>query len=124
MDHSDFHRPVPRSAAFLIVFPVISVSRRLERQIADCKGNRITYIISMTYYQSGETRLAKVKDPAAAPRAAFSPAEIAERLGLSEAAVLRACRSGVIRSVRIGRRILIPASEPQRLLAAAAAREG
>jgi len=49
-------------------------------------------------------------------RIAFSPKEFATASGLSESAVLRAVRTGQIRAVRIGRRLLIPASEPSRLL--------
>lgn len=54
-------------------------------------------------------------------RRALSPRELAEELGLSESTILRACRAGKIQFIRIGRRILIPANESDRLLAQAGA---
>jgi excisionase family DNA binding protein len=49
-------------------------------------------------------------------RLAYSPSETGGLLGMSEASVRRAIRAGEIRAVRVGRRLLVPASEPARIL--------
>jgi excisionase family DNA binding protein len=49
-------------------------------------------------------------------RAAFSVEEVAELLGLHVNTVRRAVWRGDVRAVRIGRRVLIPRAEVERLL--------
>jgi hypothetical protein len=69
-----------------------------------------------------EASLPKVKALRPQPptnRAALSPAEFGAVMGLSTAGVLRGCRAGTIRFIKIGRRVLIPADEPQRLMSGA-----
>jgi excisionase family DNA binding protein len=46
----------------------------------------------------------------------ISPTELAAQLGVSPASALRACRDGRVRSVRFGKRFLIPIDEVERLL--------
>jgi excisionase family DNA binding protein len=53
--------------------------------------------------------------PRTQPRSAFSVDETAARLGLERKSVYEAVRTGAIPSIRIGRRILIPASYLGRL---------
>ena len=48
---------------------------------------------------------------------ALSPAEFARRVYVSKAHVYRMIKSGEIRSARLGKRILIPVSEMDRLVA-------
>ena len=49
-------------------------------------------------------------------RLAFSRDEVARRLGVSRDSVIRAIAKGKIKIVRFGRRVLIPASELERIL--------
>ena len=49
-------------------------------------------------------------------RAALSKAEFAARLGISKDSVNRAILKNKIKVVRFGRRVLVPASELQRIL--------
>jgi len=49
-------------------------------------------------------------------RRAISPTELAAQLGVSPASALRACRDGRVRSVRFGKRFLVPADEADRIL--------
>jgi excisionase family DNA binding protein len=58
----------------------------------------------------------RVVDPALTERRAISPAELGRQLGVSTASALRACRDGRVRSIRFGKRFLIPADEAERLL--------
>ena len=53
------------------------------------------------------------------PRKAYSVAEAAELLSVSQWSIREACRRGEIRCVRLGRRIIIPADALDELLAAA-----
>lgn len=48
---------------------------------------------------------------------AYSVAEVAELLSVSQWSVRKACRRGEIRSVRLGRRIIIPRDAIARFLA-------
>ncbi len=50
-------------------------------------------------------------------RDAYSTKEFAERLGLGYQTVLRMQRDKTVRVVRVGRRVLIPRSELERVLA-------
>ena len=52
------------------------------------------------------------------PRKAYSVAEAAELLSVSQWSIREACRRGEIRCVRLGRRIIIPADALDELLAA------
>jgi excisionase family DNA binding protein len=52
-------------------------------------------------------------------RVCFSRDEVARRLGVSRDSVVRAIAKGKIKVVRFGRRILVPASELERLIAEA-----
>ncbi len=47
---------------------------------------------------------------------AYSPEEAGESLGISRAGIYRLLQTGDLRSVRVGRRRLIPAAELDRLL--------
>jgi excisionase family DNA binding protein len=47
---------------------------------------------------------------------AFSKDEVAESIGVSKDSVDRAIRRGELKSIRFGRRVLIPKSELTRLL--------
>ena len=49
-------------------------------------------------------------------RAALSKAEFAERLGVSKDSVTRAILKRKIKTVKFGRRVLIPVSELQRIV--------
>ena len=53
-------------------------------------------------------------------RAAYSPAELCELLGIARSTLYLEMGAGRIASIRIGARRLIPASELERLLKAAA----
>ncbi len=50
-------------------------------------------------------------------RDAFSTQEFADRLGIGYQSALRLQRNGTIRTVRAGRRVLIPRAELERFLA-------
>ena len=50
-------------------------------------------------------------------RSAYSPAEAAQRMGVSLSTVRRAISLGTVQTVRIGSRRLVPASEVERLCA-------
>lgn len=52
---------------------------------------------------------------------AFSPAEAGRRLGIHRRSVVRAIQRGELRAVRLGRRVLVPRAEIERLLGAVAA---
>ena len=52
------------------------------------------------------------------PRKAYTVAEVAKMLQVSQWLVREACRSGEIRSTRMGKRIIIPASAIDEFLAA------
>ncbi len=54
---------------------------------------------------------------------AYSVAEAAEELGVSQWLVREAIRRGEIRSIRIGKRIIIPAAEIDRFLGTSDAQE-
>jgi excisionase family DNA binding protein len=49
-------------------------------------------------------------------RLAFSRDEVAQRLGVSRDSVIRAIAKGKIKIIRLGRRVLIPKTELERLL--------
>jgi len=49
-------------------------------------------------------------------RVAFSKREVADRLGVSLDSVNRGIKKGKIRIINFGRRVLIPASELERLM--------
>lgn len=49
-------------------------------------------------------------------RLAYSTAEVADLLGMDRTTVYRHCTAGIIRSVHIGGRVLVPAHELDRLL--------
>jgi excisionase family DNA binding protein len=49
-------------------------------------------------------------------REAFSTQEFADRLGIGYQSALRLQRNGTIRTVRAGRRVLVPRSELERFL--------
>ncbi|MGB8205088.1 MAG: helix-turn-helix domain-containing protein [Candidatus Baltobacteraceae bacterium] len=51
-----------------------------------------------------------------AGRLAYSREELREKLGIGLNAIDRAIRDGALRSVRIGRRVVIPADEVRRFL--------
>lgn len=51
-----------------------------------------------------------------ADRRAYRPLEVVRLTGLSRGAVYRAIAAGLIRAVRVGEAILIPAEELERLL--------
>ena len=53
------------------------------------------------------------------PRKAYTVAEAAVALGVSEWLIRDLCRTGQLRCVRLGRRIIIPADALDELLAAA-----
>jgi excisionase family DNA binding protein len=50
-------------------------------------------------------------------RDAFSTKEFADRLGIGYQSALRLQKAGTVRVVRLGRRVLIPRTELERLLA-------
>ena len=54
--------------------------------------------------------------PPPKPYQGYRPATVADYTGLSERAVYYACKTGAIRSVRVGRSITIPGSEILRLI--------
>jgi len=63
----------------------------------------------------------RTPDPApAAPRPLLTVDETAERLRVSRAMIYQSLKDGRIKSVRIGRRRLIPATEVERLINEAA----
>ena len=49
---------------------------------------------------------------------AYSKAEVAERLGIGYMSLHRLTKDGTIRTVRAGRRVLIPRAELERFLSA------
>jgi len=49
---------------------------------------------------------------------AYSKAEVAERLGIGDMSLHRLTKDGTIRTVRAGRRVLIPRTELERFLSA------
>lgn len=51
-------------------------------------------------------------------RLTFSRDELAQKLGVSRDSVIRAIAKGKIKTIRFGRRVLIPKSEVDRLLEA------
>lgn len=55
-------------------------------------------------------------------RTGYSPAEVGASLGLSARHILNLCNSGVIRSRRFGRRVVIPTEEFEQLMADAPGR--
>jgi excisionase family DNA binding protein len=57
-----------------------------------------------------------MSDPTGAPRA-YNPDAFAQVVGLGRTTVYQLIRDGQIRSIKIGRRRLIPAEEVDRLLA-------
>ncbi len=69
-----------------------AVRRQIEQEVAAAGGNQ------------------------AIVRKAISPTQLAKELGVSPAAMLRACRNRSIRCVRFGRRLLIPADEGARIM--------
>lgn len=52
------------------------------------------------------------------PRDAYSKDEVAARLGVGIVTMHRMTKNGTIRTVRVGRRVLIPRAELERFLAA------
>lgn len=64
--------------------------------------------------------VATTAEPAKAPETVLSIEEVAERLKVSRSLVYRAIGDGKLKSIRIGKRRLIPASEVQRLIDSAA----
>ncbi|MCO7192296.1 helix-turn-helix domain-containing protein [Pseudonocardia sp. McavD-2-B] len=48
------------------------------------------------------------QDGSTPPRVAYTPTEVASRLGLSEWSVRRLIRSGQLRATRVGRRWVVP----------------
>jgi excisionase family DNA binding protein len=54
-------------------------------------------------------------------RRAYSPREMAEIIGVSDATASRMIRNGIVGSIKVGHRRLIPDSEIERLLTVAAA---
>jgi excisionase family DNA binding protein len=58
--------------------------------------------------------------PTPAPETVLTIAEVAARLKISRGLVYRAIADGKMRSIRIGKRRLVPASEVQRIIDSAA----
>jgi excisionase family DNA binding protein len=58
--------------------------------------------------------------PPTAPETVLTIEEVAERLKISKGLVYRAIGDGTLKSIRIGKRRLVPASEVQRLIESAA----
>ena len=58
--------------------------------------------------------------PAAAPETVLTVEEVGERLKISKSLVYKAINDGKLKSIRIGKRRLVPASEVQRLIESAA----
>jgi excisionase family DNA binding protein len=63
---------------------------------------------------------AKPTPPPARPETVLSIEEVAERLKVSKSLIYKAIADGQMRSIKIGKRRLVPASEVQRLIEEAA----